>query len=114
MLSKEKNEKLCRVGRGTPMGEVFRRYWLPFLAVEELPGPDCDPVRVRIVGEDLVAFRDSSGAVGLVDAYCPHRLAPLFYGRNEEGGLRCIYHGLKFDVTGACVDYPCMPPGSRI
>jgi phthalate 4,5-dioxygenase len=113
MLSKEKNEKVCRVGRGTPMGEVFRRYWLPVVVQEELPAPDCDPVRVRILGEDLVAFRDSAGAVGLIDAYCPHRLAPLYYGRNEEGGLRCIYHGLKFDVTGACVDYPCMPPGSR-
>src|ERR1700733_8170430 len=94
------------------MGTLFRRYWLPALLSEELGEPDGAPVRVRLLGEDLVAFRDSSGAVGLVDAYCPHRRAPMFFARNEECGLRCVYHGWKFDVTGACVDMPSEPPDS--
>jgi phthalate 4,5-dioxygenase len=106
MLPKEENELLQRVGPGTAMGEVFRRFWLPALLAEELPGPDCTPVRVRLLGEDLIAFRDSDGRVGVVDAYCPHRNAPLFFGRNEESGLRCVYHGWKFDVEGNCVDMP--------
>src|SRR5581483_2573368 len=106
MLSVEDNELITNTNRGTPMGEVFRRYWLPVALSEELPGPDCIPVRVRVLGEDLIAFRDSSGRPGLVDAYCPHRGAPMFFGRNEEDGLRCVYHGWKFDVTGACTDLP--------
>ena len=93
------------------MGELFRRFWLPFAMASELPGADCVPVRVRLLGEDLIAFRDSSGRPGLVDAYCPHRGAPLFFGRNEEDGLRCVYHGWKFDVSGACVDLPNAPEG---
>ncbi len=109
MLSKEDNEILCRVGKGTPMGELFRRFWLPALLVAELPAPDAAPRRLRILGEDLVAFRDSAGRVGIVDAYCPHKLAPLYFGRNEECGLRCIYHGWKFDVRGQCVDIPNLP-----
>jgi phenylpropionate dioxygenase-like ring-hydroxylating dioxygenase large terminal subunit len=109
MQTKEDNEILTRVGPGTPMGELFRRFWLPALLSEELPGPDCTPVRARLLGEDLIAFRDSNGRVGVVDAYCPHRSAPMFFGRNEEGGLRCVYHGWKFDVDGNCVDMPnCM------
>jgi len=84
MLSNEDNVRLTRVSRGTPMGELMRRYWQPVLLAEELPEPDCAPKRVRILGEDLIAFRDTNGKVGLVDAYCPHRRAPMFYGRNEE------------------------------
>ncbi|HZT05621.1 MAG TPA: Rieske 2Fe-2S domain-containing protein [Chloroflexota bacterium] len=112
MLSKEDNELVCRVGPGTPGGALLRRYWLPALLVTELPGPDCDPIRVRLLGEDLVAFRDTEGRIGLVGAHCPHRGASLFFGRNEENGLRCVYHGWKFDVTGRCVDMPNEPPES--
>ncbi len=86
MLTKDHNEMLVRTGPGTPMGELFRRFWLPVLLSEELPAPDCTPARLRILGEDLVAFRDSSNRVGLIDAYCPHRGASLFFGRNEENG----------------------------
>ena len=109
MLTTQENERLTRVGPGTPMGETLRRYWLPALLSSELPEPDGAPVRVRMLGEDLVAFRDSDGRVGLVDAFCPHRRAPLFFGRNEENGLRCVYHGWKFDRTGTCVDMPSEP-----
>src|SRR5574342_1385370 len=97
MLSREDNELLCRVGRGTPMGELMRQYWIPAALSTELPERDGAPLRVRLLGEDLIAFRDTEGHVGLVDAYCPHRRAPLFFGRNEEGGIRCAYHGWKFD-----------------
>ena len=113
MLSVENNELVTRVGRGTPMGEVMRRYWTPILLDWELPGPDCDPVRVRILGEDLVAFRDTSGRVGLLEDACPHRRVGLYFGRNEEDGLRCVYHGWKFDYTGACVDMPNEPEASN-
>jgi phthalate 4,5-dioxygenase oxygenase subunit len=104
MLSKEDNERLVRVGAGTPMGETMRRYWLPSLLSWELPEPDCPPVRVRLLGEDLVAFRATNGLIGLIEEFCPHRGASLWLGRNEENGLRCVYHGWKFDVTGQCVD----------
>src|SRR5215510_11209071 len=106
MLSREENELICGTGPGTPMGELFRRFWLPVALAEEIPGPDCDPIRVQVLGEHLVLFRDTQGCPGLVDAYCPHRGAPLFFGRNEEAGLRCVYHGWKFDVHGNCVDMP--------
>lgn len=109
MLKKEDNEKLCRTGPNTPMGEVFRRYWIPAIMSEELPEPDCPPIRVTLLGEELIAFRNTNGDVGLIDAYCPHRRAPLFFGRNEECGLRCVYHGWKFDITGQCVDMPNEP-----
>ncbi|SDI81832.1 Rieske 2Fe-2S domain-containing protein [Paenibacillus naphthalenovorans] len=112
MLKREDNERLCRVGPGTPMGELFRRYWIPAVLSEELPAADCPPVRVRLLGEDLVAFRDTNGKVGLLDAYCPHRRAHLFWGRNEECGLRCVYHGWKFDTNGQCLDTPNEPPTS--
>lgn len=112
MLSPEENELLTRVGPGTPMGEMFRRYWVPACLSDELPEPDCDPIRVRLLGEDLVAFRDSSGRVGLVAEHCPHRGASLWLGRNEEGGLRCLYHGWKMDVHGNVLDMPCEPAGS--
>jgi phthalate 4,5-dioxygenase len=113
VLSAERNKFMTEVGPGTPMGDLFRRFWLPISLPEQLPEPDCDPVRLRILGEDLVAFRDSNGAVGLVDAYCPHRRAPLYFGRNEECGLRCVYHGWKFDTSGACIDMPSEPPESN-
>jgi phenylpropionate dioxygenase-like ring-hydroxylating dioxygenase large terminal subunit len=92
------------------MGDYFRRYWLPALLASELPAPDCPPVRIRLLGEDLIAFRDTNGRVGLLDEFCPHRRASLFWGRNEECGLRCVYHGWKFEVSGACVDIPNEPP----
>src|SRR5437762_11433959 len=94
------------------MGKLLRRYWVPALLSDELPEPDCVPVEVRLLGEDLVAFRDTDGNVGLVDSCCPHRGSGMFYGRNEEGGLRCVYHGWKFDYTGQCVDMPSEPPTS--
>jgi phthalate 4,5-dioxygenase oxygenase subunit len=112
MLKPEENDRLVRVGPGTPGGALFRRYWQPALMSSELGENDGPPVRVRLLGEDLVAFRDSSGAVGLVDAFCPHRRAPMFFGRNEERGLRCVYHGWKFDRNGDCVDMPSEPPDS--
>jgi phthalate 4,5-dioxygenase oxygenase subunit len=86
------------------MGETMRRYWIPALLVREIGEPDGPPVRVRLLGEDLVAFRDSDGRIGLIDEYCPHRRASLWFGRNEECGLRCVYHGWKFAVDGSCVD----------
>jgi phthalate 4,5-dioxygenase len=112
MLSRNDNERLVRVGSGTPAGELFRRYWQPACLSTELPEPDGAPIRVRLLGEDLIAFRDTSGRVGLVEAFCPHRRAPLFFGRNEECGLRCVYHGWKFDVDGRCVDLPSEPESS--
>lgn len=106
MVTTEQNEYLTRVGPGTPMGALFRRYWLPALLAEELPGPDCPPVRVKLLGERLLAFRDTSGRLGLVSEFCAHRGVSLWFGRNEENGLRCPYHGWKYDVTGQCVDLP--------
>ncbi len=112
MLSKDDNELLTRVGSGTPMGDLLRQYWQPVLISAELPDRDGPPLRVRVLGEDLVAFRDTQGRVGLLGANCPHRGAPLFFGRNEECGLRCIYHGWKFDTEGRCLDMP-NAPGDR-
>src|SRR5579871_1356736 len=112
MLTSEENARLTRVGPGTPMGVLMRRYWQPACLSSELPENDGAPIRVRLLGEDLIAFRDSEGKVGLVDAYCPHRRAPMFFGRNEECGLRCVYHGWKFDREGNCVDMPSEPPDS--
>jgi nitrite reductase/ring-hydroxylating ferredoxin subunit len=112
MLSREDNELISRVGPGTPMGNLMRQYWLPAMQSAELPAPDSDPVRVRLLGEDLVAFRDSSRQVGLLAHNCPHRGASLFFGRNEEGGLRCVYHGWKFTADGTCVDMPNEPAES--
>ena len=111
MLSHEENALLTQVGPDAPMGKLLRRFWLPALLEEELPAPDCDPVRLKLLGEDLVAFRDTDGRVGVLDAYCPHRLANLYFGRNEECGIRCVYHGWKFDVEGNCVDMPSEPEG---
>ncbi len=113
MLNLEDNKLLTQVGPGTPGGEVLRHYWLPFLISEELPAPDCAPLRVRLLSEDLVVFRDTDNRVGLFADHCPHRGASMFFGRNEESGLRCVYHGWKFDVTGACVDMPSEPAESN-
>ncbi len=113
MLNATDNELISRVGPGTVMGEYVRRFWVPCLLSEEIPEPDCPPVRVRMYGEDMVAFRDTSGRPVLLDRYCPHRLASLFFGRNEQDGLRCAYHGWKFDATGACVDMPSEPADSN-
>jgi phthalate 4,5-dioxygenase oxygenase subunit len=112
VLKKEENELATRIGPETPMGNLMRQYWMPALMSSELPGNDSDPVRLMLLGEQLVAFRDTHGRVGILQHACPHRRAPLFLGRVEEDGLRCVYHGWKFDVTGACVDMPNEPPDS--
>ncbi len=113
MLSQEDNDLLTKVGPGTVMGELLRRFWTPALLSEELPTADCDPVSLRLLGEDLVCFRDSDGKIGILDAYCAHRRVHLFYGRNEECGLRCVYHGWKYDVDGNCVDMPSEPDATN-
>jgi phenylpropionate dioxygenase-like ring-hydroxylating dioxygenase large terminal subunit len=110
MLTHEENEMLTRTGAGTPMGELFRSYWIPALLSEEVPGRDGAPVRVKLLGEELIAFRDSEGVVALVEPRCPHRGANLFFGRNEEGGIRCVFHGWKFNARGECLDMPTLPP----
>ncbi|HLG74172.1 MAG TPA: Rieske 2Fe-2S domain-containing protein [Chloroflexota bacterium] len=114
MLSREENELLTRVGPGTPMGELMRRYWMPALLSEEVAEPDGDPVRIRLLGEDFVAFRDTSGRLGLLADACAHRCASLSYGRNEEGGLRCLYHGWKYDVQGHVLETPNEPEQSQL
>ena len=112
MLTRDDNQILTSTDRGTSMGDVMRRYWLPALLSSELPEPDCPPVRVRLLGEQLIAFRNTEGEVGLLSEFCPHRLTSLFFGRNEEGGLRCVYHGWKFDTAGNCLDMMNEPQGS--
>lgn len=112
MLSAEDNAALCRVGRGTLMGDFLREYWQPALLSSEISAPDSDPLRVKLLGEELIAFRDSAGCVGLLQNNCPHRGASLFFGRNEEAGLRCVYHGWKFSTDGSCVDMPNEPAES--
>jgi phthalate 4,5-dioxygenase len=110
MMSKQKDsDDLLRVGAGTVMGETMRQYWIPAAVSSEL---ECDgaPMRLMLLGEKLIAFRDSSGRVGVMDHRCPHRCASLFLGRNEENGIRCIYHGWKYDAAGNCVDMPNAPP----
>jgi phenylpropionate dioxygenase-like ring-hydroxylating dioxygenase large terminal subunit len=114
MLAQEENDLITRVGLGTPLNVVMRSYWLPTLLSREIPEPDGPPVRVRVLGEDLVAFRDSGGKVGLLGEHCPHRGTSLFFGRNEECGLRCIYHGWKMDVEGKVLDTPAEPAGSTL
>ena len=113
MLSREENDIVTTTGPGTPLGVLMRRYWMPALLSWELPRPDCPPVRLKLLGERLVAFRDTGGRVGIIDEFCPHRRASLFLGRNEEYGLRCVYHGWKFDVEGSCVDMPNEPAESN-
>ncbi len=106
MLSAERNALLTQTGPGTPLGELVRRYWIPALMSSEIAEPDGEPAQVRVLGERLVAFRDSNGTVGLLDEACPHRGCSLWYARNEECGLRCIYHGWKIDAQGHVVDTP--------
>ena len=110
MISAEDNVALTRTGPGTLMGDLFRRYWLPALHSSEIPKPDCAPVRVKLLGEPLIAFRDSEGRVGLLDEFCAHRGVSLWFGRNEDCGLRCPYHGWKYDVSGQCVELPSEGP----
>lgn len=112
MLRKEVNDLLTQTGPGTAMGELFRQYWIPALLAEELPEDDCPPVRVKLLSERLIAFRDSDGRYGLMDEFCAHRGVSLWFGRNEEGGLRCPYHGWKYDVEGNCTDVPSEPAES--
>ena len=112
-LTPEQQETLVRIGPGTPMGTLMRRYWLPIALQSELAQADGPQVRVRVLGEDLLAFRDTSGRVGLIDEFCAHRGVSLFFGRNEEGGIRCPYHGWKYDVGGQCVDMPTEPAESN-
>ncbi len=111
-MTEAENRILTSVGPGTPMGNLMRQYWIPVLQSADLPEKDGAPMRVRLLGENLVAFRDTEGRIGLLDHVCPHRCASLFYGRNEENGLRCLYHGWKFDAAGRCVDIPNEPAGS--
>lgn len=106
MLTYEQNVFLTRTGPGTSMGDLFRRYWLPALLAEELLEPNCPPVRVKLLSERLIAFRDSHGRLGLIDEFCAHRGVSLWFGRNEHGGIRCAYHGWKYDATGQCVEVP--------
>jgi len=112
MLKKEHNDLLTQTGPETPFGRMFRCYWIPALLAEELPENDCPPVRVKLLSERLIAFRDTEGRYGLMDEFCAHRGISLWFGRNEECGLRCPYHGWKYDVTGQCVDMPNEPEHS--
>ena len=112
MLSRENNELICRVGPGTPMGNLMREYWIPALPSSEFPGPDSRPKRMRLLGENIVMYRDTKGRMGAIAEACPHRGASLYFARNEECGIRCAYHGWKYDVTGQCVDLPSEPEES--
>ncbi len=112
-MTKEENDLLTRTGPDTPMGAAMRRYWIPATLSSELVGPDCPPIRIKLLGESLVAFRDSQGRLGLLDQFCAHRGASLFLGRNEESGLRCVYHGWKYDVEGRCIDMPNEPAATN-
>ncbi len=114
MLNQQENDLLCRVEGDAAMGQIMRQHWMPACLSEEVAERDGDPVRVRLLGEDLVAFRDSNGRVGLVGENCPHRRASLVYGRNEECGLRCLYHGWKVDGIGNVVEMSSEPEGSRM
>lgn len=113
MLTDERNEFVTRTGPGTPMGNLFRRYWIPFLLADEVAERDGPPVRVTLLSERLIAFRDSDGKLGLIEEFCAHRRISLWFGRNEEGGIRCPYHGWKYDVTGKCTEIPSEPADSR-
>jgi phthalate 4,5-dioxygenase oxygenase subunit len=109
MTTRELNDFLTQTGPGTPMGDLFRRYWIPALLSEEIAEPNCPPVRVKLLSERLIAFRDTQGRIGLVDEFCAHRGVSLWFGRNEDNGLRCPYHGWKYDTAGQCIDVPSEP-----
>lgn len=112
MATQEQSELLTHTGPDTPMGNLMRQYWIPILLSEELPEPDCPPVRVRLLSERLIAFRDTEGKLGLIDEFCAHRGVSLWFGRNEEGGIRCPYHGWKYNTKGECVEVPSEPDES--
>jgi phthalate 4,5-dioxygenase len=112
MISHDQNELLTRTGPGTKMGTLMRLYWIPFLLSNELPEPDCPPVRVKLLSERLIAFRDTRGNLGLIDEFCAHRGVSLWFGRNEEGGIRCPYHGWKYNTKGECLEVPSEPAES--
>jgi len=112
MLKKDQNDLLTQTGPDTPMGNMFRCYWIPALLAEELPSADCPPVRVKLLSERMLAFRDSDNRLGLIDEFCAHRGVSLWFGRNEEGGIRCPYHGWKYDTGGNCTDVPSELPES--
>jgi phenylpropionate dioxygenase-like ring-hydroxylating dioxygenase large terminal subunit len=114
MLKKEQNDLLTQTGPGTPMGDLFRRYWLPVLLKEELPEPGCEPVRVQLLSERMIAIRDTEGNYGLMDEFCAHRGVSLWFGRHEPGGIRCPYHGWKYRTDGQCVEVPSEPEGSKL
>ena len=114
MVTREENDLLCRVEGDAPMGQIMRRHWIPACLSEEVAEPDGTPVRTRLLGEDLVVFRDTKGRLGVLGERCPHRQASLAFGRNEECGLRCLYHGWKFDVDGNVLDMACEPEGNRL
>jgi nitrite reductase/ring-hydroxylating ferredoxin subunit len=113
MLSREENDLITQTGPGTPMGEVFRRFWIPAVLASEISEPDGPPVEVTLLSERLIAFRTTDGRAVLMDARCPHRHANLYWGRNEDNCIRCVYHGWQFDADGACVDMPAEPDTSR-
>ncbi len=106
MVTAAENAQLTRTGPSTVMGDLFRRYWVPFLQSHDIPEPDCPPVRVSLLSEKLVAFRDTDGNIGLISEFCAHRGVSLWFGRNEEGGIRCPYHGWKYDYQGNCLELP--------
>ena len=112
MLTAEENELLCRVEGQAPMGQLMRRHWTPVCLIEEVSEPDGTPVKARVFGEDLVVFRDTKGRVGVMDEYCPHRRVSLVFGRNEDCGLRCLYHGWKMDVEGNVLEMVSEPAAS--
>lgn len=114
MLTLAENELLCRVEGNASMGQLMRRHWVPALLSEQIAKPDGKPIRVQLFGERLVAFRDSDGKLGLLGEFCPHRKASLAFGRNENCGLRCLYHGWKFDTEGNVLDMPSEPKGSTL
>jgi len=114
MLLREENDLLTQVAAEKPLGQLMRHYWIPALLSDEIPEPDCPPVRVRLLGEDLVAFRDTNGRIGLLAEHCAHRGTSLFFGRNEECGLRCIYHGWKYDIEGKVLETPAEPAGTTL
>lgn len=114
MATLEQNKTLTQTGPNTRMGNLFRRYWIPALMSDEIPVPDSPPVRVKLLSEELIAFRDTDGKIGLIDRFCAHRRVSLWFGRNEESGIRCPYHGWKFNVSGQCVDIPSEPSDSTL
>ena len=113
MFSQQDSELLVQTGPGTPMGDYFRRYWQPVALAREIALPDSAPIRIKVLGEELLAFRDTQGRAGVIEPKCAHRGADLFFGRNEDCGIRCVYHGWKYAVDGQCTEMPNVPEGSH-